>query len=489
METCYLDECKIKFSEFEKKFMEKVEEQRELICQRIKCKGKKYNVIPYCEERLGNKLNGKEIAEIEMKDGYCVYCFDKEGRIRLVEHAVSSLKKFYYFELYDYEGEKIYAYYCSLISCSYASVNIFEGDKIRESYKIYEDDRWSYDNYIYQGDNLSRINVCIQDIYGERREWQENFFYDKKKKLKIIQQEESGHRRNSFCDRKLNYKKIEADLGKQIKESCQKIYLSNKDVKIQSIEITLDSIEKISRISIQLIFENKEQQLEAGNYVSENKILLRDFPLDDFEIKKVINSILRVIVNLWEEKVLDEDVHVGVAKEGVDILKGEEKLPRWLQNNSQIYFLDGKICYKNIMSEKMATTKSIQEIYMDMKKAVNKRMDLQKQIEIFEEICKIPVDNNSDGEDLFVVKAETILFNEKLMFGFSLIRQIPCDDEFVQVGMDIIYELDDNNKIIAETFWSDEVKDDFFRFVKGTDIYELLCKKKVYDIDIFIRET
>lgn len=51
------------------------------------------------------------------------------------------------------------------------SVNIFEGDKIRESYKIYEDDRWSYNNYIYQGDNLSRINVCIQDIYGERREW------------------------------------------------------------------------------------------------------------------------------------------------------------------------------------------------------------------------------------------------------------------------------------------------------------------------------
>ncbi|MCD7836479.1 MAG: hypothetical protein LUG83_07525 [Lachnospiraceae bacterium] len=484
MEACCFEECKIKYREFEKNFMEKVDEQRKLVSRQISVKGKKYNVIPYREERLGNRLKGKEIAEIEMKDGYCVYGYDEEGRIRLVEHACTSFEKFYNFECYDYVGEKVYAYSCSLLSSSYVSVNIFEGDKIQETYKIYKDNRWSYDNYIYSGDNLSSINVCIQDIHGEMREWHENFFYDEKKKLKIIQREEAGHRQNSFCDRKLNYKKIEKALEEQIKEACQKINLSDNSVKIASIETSLDSIEEIPRINSKFVFENREKHLKIQSHISENKIVLRDFPLDDFEIERVINSIFRVIVNLWEENVLEEDIYARVVKEG-DILK--EKLPGWLKNNSQIYFSEGKICC--VKSKKKVTSKSIQEIYMDMKKAVNRKKDLQKQIEIFEEICKIPVDNDSDGEDLFIVSAETILFKEKLMFGFSLIRQIPCEDEFVQVGMDIVYELDDNNRTVAETYWSDEIEEDFFRFAKSTEIYELLCKQEIYDINIFIRET
>lgn len=452
-------------------------------------KGKKYNVIPYCEERLGNKLNGKEVSKIEMKDGYCVYGYDKDGRIRLVEHAVTSLKKFYDFECYDYEGEIIYKYDCSLTSSIFVSVNIFEGDQIRETYKICENDSWSHDDYIYQGDTLSRIDVCMKDIYGEMWEWQEYFYYDNKKKLKIIQCEESGYRTNFFCDRKLNYKKVEGNLEKKITESCQNIYLDSHDIIIEGIEITLDSIVENPEIRIEIIYDNKEQQLETGKCVSENAVVLREFPLDDLETEKMINSILKVIVKLWEENLLDEDVYVSVAKGGVDILEEKEKLPRWFKKNIKIYFEEGKICYKNLGNEKIPARKSIREIYMDMKKAVNRGNNLQNQIEIFEGMCKVPVDNSSYGEDVFIMTAEGILFKDKLMFGVSLVRQIPYEDEFIQVGMDIVYELDDSNKTIGETFWSDTVEGDFFQFVKGTATYELLCKKKVYDIDTFIRET
>lgn len=153
MEERYFDECKIKYNNFAENYMEKVEEQRRLVCKQIKVKGEKYNVIPYWQERLGNKLNGKIVDEIEMKDGYCVYGFDEEGRIRLIERTCTSFRNFYDFECYDYIG-----------------------DKIKETYTIYEKNRWSYNNYIYDREFLSRIDVCALDIYGEMRKWHENFF-------------------------------------------------------------------------------------------------------------------------------------------------------------------------------------------------------------------------------------------------------------------------------------------------------------------------
>lgn len=53
----------------------------------------------------------------------------------------------------------------------------------------------------------------------------------------------------------------------------------------------------------------------------------------------------------------------------------------------------------------------------------------------------------------------------------------------------LVYELDDNNKTVSEMYWSNEIKSDFFSFVKETEIYRLLCKEKVYDVNIFWEET
>lgn len=489
MEEKYFDECKKKYNGFAENYMEKVEEQRTLICKQIKVKGQKYNVIPYRQERLGNKLNGKIVDEIEMKDGYCVYGFDEEGRIRLIERACTSFKNFYDFECYDYIGDKIYEYLCSLISSVRVGINIFEGDKIKETYTIYEKNRWSYDNYIYDKEFLSRIDVSVLDIYGKIRKWHEKFFYDDKKKVIVIQQEENGHRLNRFCYKKMNYKKMEGILKEQIKESCQMIYQESNSIQIDSIEIAVDSVYEIPMLNIKYMHEKNRQKAEKVSNITENEIVLQKFPLDDFEMEAVINSVLKVIVSLWEENVLYEDVQVKVIKEGVTILENENKLPRWLKNNSQIYFNEGKICYKNLKYEKRVEPKSIREIYKDMKKMLNKRECLEKQIEIFEKINKIPADNYFNGEELFVMNAETILYKERLMFGFSLIRQIPCEDEFVQIGINMVYELNDNNKTVSEMYWSNEIKSDFFSFVKETEIYRLLCKEKVYDVNIFWEET
>lgn len=62
-------------------------------------------------------------------------------------------------------------------------------------------------------------------------------------------------------------------------------------------------------------------------------------------------------------------------------------------------------------------------------------------------------------------------------------------DEFYQMGLEAVYELTPDNKMIADTYWSDQVKGDFFAFVRSTDTYNLLCEEKICDVHVFLEET
>lgn len=460
MQKKYFDELKTLYVKFEKDYEKKIEEQRKLMVKQVKTKGKKYSVIPYREERLGNKIRGKIVDEIEMKDDNYIYYFDDEDKIRLVEEASSFLKKIDSFECYDYYNNKIYEYHGNFSSLSAIKLSLFDNGKIQEKYVIYKPEHFAYEKYVYKDNILSRLDVCVLKTGRESHEWCENFYFDNDK-LKLIQRVDGIYKLNRYCDVKINYKKLDKNLETQIVEIYQALYEKTKISSILILTIHLNIDDRNPNIDLFFEIDNEEYILQEKNL---NKIPLREFPLDSQEKQKILDSVLKTLVRLWDKKILEEDIYLKIIKDGNNILDDESIIPKWLKNNSQISFSKEEIRYKYIEKAEKIMSKNIKEIFEDLKKATNKKMSLENLFKIFEEMSKVSVKDisNDDMEELFLMQAETVWFNEKLMFGLSFIRQVPFEDEFLQLGMEVFFELDDKNKLVSSSWWSDEVKSDFF---------------------------
>lgn len=479
MQKKYFDELQILYIEYKENYAKRIERQRQLLTKQVKTKGKKYSVIPYSEERLGNKLSGKIVDEIEMKDNNYIYYFDAQGKIRLIEEACSFLGKIYSFEYYDYYDDKIYQYRGNLSRFGSVKLSILDNDKIQESYIMYEPGHFVYERYLYKDNILSQINVYRSEN-GKVREWHENFYFDNSK-LKLIQRIEGIYKLNCYCNEKINYKKIANDLENQI----VKIYPEGK-TSVLTIWLNLES--EISNIELMFGIVDKEYATKEENI---NEIPLRKFSLDCQEKEKILNTVLKAIVRLWNSKSLEDNVYLRIIKDGSNILENDSIIPNWVKNDLQISFDKDLIRYKYIKKAEQVKSKTPRELAEDLKKSTNKKMSLECLLDIFEGISKIPVKDISEEniEELFLMQAETVLFNKNLMFGISLIRQIPFEEEFLQLGIEVLFELDDKNKMVSSHWWSDKVEGDFFSFVKSTDIYLSESKKKVYDIRIFLEET
>lgn len=481
MEEKYFEELRAKYNDLEKCCIEIIEKQKIKYPKLVKTKGKKYGVVPYEEERLGNRKKGKEVDEIEMEDGYFIYHFDEEGRIRIIEEACTSLRKLHDFECYEYLGNEIYSYRGNSSGLINMRLCLLENNQIRERYSVFRRSGFSYEKYIYQSKTLIQIDIYFQGISDkEPRRAKEVFYYDENKNLQLIQRLENN-RLNRFCSVKVNGRKTEAGLEKMITEAADEFFHENGR-SAELLQVSLDSAEK-PFIRVSYGSENPIQ----------NTMLLREFPLDIFEEEKVINSILKTLLHLWDEQLLEEGICAEVKRNGINILEAEGGLPGWLKKNPQVYVRDKKICYKFIEKQNIPKSRTIREIFRELKKEAGKASGLRELTEIFEKLGQTPVKKagDGDGDDLFLMQAESVINGGKLAFGFSLVRQVLLEgmDEFYQMGLEAVYELTPDNKMIADTYWSDQVKGDFFAFVRSTDTYNLLCEEKICDVHVFLEET
>lgn len=482
MEKNYFDEIILEYNKFKNSYKDKINSQKELSFNRIKTKGKRFNILPYTAERLGNKLKGKEIDEIEMKDDNYIYHFDKQGNIRLVEEASTFLKKISKFECYDYIENKVYSYCCTLSGINCISLSIFNDNIILEKYIIYEPDRFAYEEYQYCNDILKQINVEIIYAKKESRRRKELFFYDNNQKLMLIQRIEEKYKYNEYSEVNLNYKKIELNLENEIIEFNSKVSKSKENT--YAIQMNLNTIKENPSIDIYLKYDEE--------IICEKNILLRKFPLDDAEKDKILNSILKTILKLWNEKYLNKNLRIKILKESTNILNEDifGKLPKWFKNQSQLCFENEEICCEFIKEQDRNEIKEVRTLFKELKSIVNKKLSLNELIDVFADNSKFGVKESSkDVEELFKMQVETVFNNNKFMLAYSLVRQVPFEDEFIQLGMEIIYELDEKNKLLSSIHWSDEIEYDFFEFVRKSDEFKLLNNYKIYDIRIFLEET
>lgn len=486
MEEKYFDELRRLYADFKMCYKTRADGQRKKTCRQIKTKGRKYDVFPYQEERIGNKTKGKEIDEIEMKDDNFIFYFDESGRIRLVEEASTFLKRICDFECYEYVDNRIYAYYGSLSGVRRISVGLYKDGKIMEKYTMYSVERYSYEKYVYNDNLLNCIETCVYEVRKETRKWKHKFYFDQKNNLKLIQKIEGSWRENSYSTVKINNKKLEVCIERQVIDLWQTMFskVHNMDNSVVVINLNLEN--DIS--DIDFFFEvHGEMQILEKKY----NLPIRDLPLDRDEKEKIVYSVLKVMVRLWDEKCLDEKVCLKIIKDGVNILNEKKALPRWVQKNSQLVFGIDTIRYQHLDEEQKFETKKVKELFKDLQKSTNKEMFLPELVTHFEEMSKVIAKDASYDflEDMFIVQAEVVTYQNKLMFAFSLVRQVPCKEEFVQLGMEVIYELNDANKSGAHFCRSEDVEGDFFSYVRSTDVYNLQCKDQVYDVRIFFEET
>ena len=482
MDEKYFEELKLVYTKYKKNYSHIIEKQRENVFRQEKMKGKKYNVFPYKQERLGNKLNGKEVAEIEMKDDNYIYSFDEMERIILIEEASTFLGKIYNYECYDYVQDRIYGYRGDSRNLKFVQIGILENGKVKEIYAISDMERFIYEKYDYNDGVLESISQNIFCENKEPRQWKELFYFDEKNNLKLIQTVEGVHKRNNYCAVPIAYKKLDKMLEQQIVD----IYQSDKNNvnKMDAIEINLYNREKIPNLDIYLRSNGKG--LEKKQYPHIDNILLRKYPLDDEEEKKIISNILKSILRLWDEKILAENVTLKVMIEGADI--EENLLPEWIKKKNAITIKEDKFKYNMLQRKEKKESMGLKDIFKVMKR-VDKSMSFEQLVFFFKKIASIEVIDIDYEEELLFMQSEVVTYKNKLMFGVLLVRQIPFGDEYIQLGMQVIYELNEKNKGIGSAIWSDCVEGDFFSFVRKTEVYQLVEKEKIFDVQVFMEET
>ena len=106
-------------------------------------------------------------------------------------------------------------------------------------------------------------------------------------------------------------------------------------------------------------------------------------------------------------------------------------------------------------------------------------------INIFEEMCKIPIE-----QDLLLNEYGVYAFTGEDLFYYDLVRQYPDgEDEYYQLRVSIVFSPDEENRGLEDTLWSDDTDDNFFDYIRKSDGYDYVKNHKLISIDIRIDQT
>lgn len=108
----------------------------------------------------------------------------------------------------------------------------------------------------------------------------------------------------------------------------------------------------------------------------------------------------------------------------------------------------------------------MQNLVEFLKNKITSETSLSGIVDVFEEMCQIPLD-----EDCLLFEIGTYTFTGKPQFYFSLVRQIPHedeeDDEYYQIHVNVLYPPSDTvkklmNQAIFEKFYISNGPEDEF---------------------------
>lgn len=125
------------------------------------------------------------------------------------------------------------------------------------------------------------------------------------------------------------------------------------------------------------------------------------------------------------------------------------------------------------------------ELLEYLKNNISTSNSLDEIINIFEEMCKTPIE-----EDLLLNEYGVYDFTGEDLFYYDLVRQYPDgEDEYYQLRVSIMFFPDEENRYLEDTLWSDNTDENFFDYICKSDGYRYAKKHKLKSIDIRIDQT
>ena len=125
------------------------------------------------------------------------------------------------------------------------------------------------------------------------------------------------------------------------------------------------------------------------------------------------------------------------------------------------------------------------ELLEYLKCNISTNISLDEIINIFEEMCKTPIE-----EDLLLNEYGVYDFTGEDLFYYDLVRQYPDgEDEYYQLRVSIMFCPDEENRALQDTLWSDDSDENFFNYIRKSDGYRYAKKHNIKTIDIRIDQT
>ena len=125
------------------------------------------------------------------------------------------------------------------------------------------------------------------------------------------------------------------------------------------------------------------------------------------------------------------------------------------------------------------------ELLEYLKCNISTNISLDEIINIFEEMCKTPIE-----EDLLLNEYGVYDFTGEDLFYYDLVRQYPDgEDEYYQLRVSVMFCPDEENRFLQGTLWSYDSDENFFDYIRKSEGYAYAKEHKIKSIDIRIDQT
>ncbi len=118
-------------------------------------------------------------------------------------------------------------------------------------------------------------------------------------------------------------------------------------------------------------------------------------------------------------------------------------------------------------------------------KATDTPMPLSELVDTFEEMCRIPLEN-----DNLIFETVTDNFTGIELFFFTLIRQYPNPDGgLFELHLDVIYEPNEANQHFTCTLSQQQIEGGFFDFVRHSPAYLSAQNERIVKVSVYLDEV
>lgn len=125
------------------------------------------------------------------------------------------------------------------------------------------------------------------------------------------------------------------------------------------------------------------------------------------------------------------------------------------------------------------------ELVAFLNRKITGKMSLEDIIRAFESMCRLPVEN-----DMILFETGTYSFSGEPLFYFSLVRQIPSDEEeYVQIHLDVLYAPAQKNERYQSSIWNEELEENIFEYIRKSEVYREIKEDEYIKVNVSMDET